>query len=129
MAGGSNRAVDEEEMYEIVAENSQYFSQVSPTVSVQGTVKIGTETSDYTSVTGVSEDYFNMMEYAISQGRGLQYIDMEKRLNVCVVGEYINQTYYNGAAVGNTIKVGDHSLQDRGGDGPGERYAGGADHR
>ena len=108
---GSNRAVDEEEMYEIVAENSQYFSQVSPTVSVQGTVKIGTETSDYTSVTGVSEDYFNMMEYAISQGRGLQYIDMEKRLNVCVVGEYINQTYYNGAAVGNTIKVGDHSYK------------------
>ena len=108
---GSNRAVDEEEMYEIVAENSQYLSQVSPTVSVQGTVKIGTETSDYTSVTGVSEDYFNMMEYAISQGRGLQYIDMEKRLNVCVVGEYINQTYYNGAAVGNTIKVGDHSYK------------------
>ena len=97
---GSNRAVDEEEMYEIVAENSQYLSQVSPTVSVQGTVKIGTETSDYTSVTGVSEDYFNMMEYAISQGRGLQYIDVEKRLNVCVVGEYINQTYYNGDGCG-----------------------------
>ena len=103
---GSNRSAGEEEMYEIVAENSQYLSQVSPTVSIQGAVKIGAETSDYTSVTGVSEDYFHMMGYTVSQGRGLQYIDVEKRLNVCVVGEYVNRTYYDGNAVGQLIRIG-----------------------
>ena len=107
---GTSRNVDEDDMYEIVAENSQYLSKVSPTMTVQG-VKVGTEDLNYTSVTGVSEDYFNMRGYTISKGRGLQYLDVRDRMSVCVVGEYINQTYYNGAAVGNSIKVGDHSYK------------------
>ena len=105
MGRSSSRSVSEEQMYEIVEENSRYFDQISPLVNLSG-VKIGTESLSYTSVTGVSEDYFNMKQYTISQGRGLQYLDMEDRLSVCVIGEYLSRTYFGGDALGKTVRVG-----------------------
>jgi putative ABC transport system permease protein len=103
---GSSRSVSVDQMYGIVADNPEYLSQLSPAVTMSGTVKIGTETPDSTTVTGVSEDYFNMKGYSVAQGRGLNYVDVDARKNVCVVGEYLNKTYYAGNAVGQTIKVG-----------------------
>ena len=106
MGRGSSRSVSEEEMYQLVADNSDTFSRISPTVAMTGSVKIGSSTLSATSVTGVSEDYFTMKGYEIAQGRGLQYTDMTGRKKVCVVGQYLNQYYYGGAAVGQTLKVG-----------------------
>ena len=102
---GSSRTVSEE-MYQLVEDNSETFKQISPTVTMSGSVKIGSDSLTATSVTGVSEDYFNMKGYEIAQGRGLQYTDMTGRKKVCVVGQYLNQYYYGGAAVGQTLKVG-----------------------
>ena len=79
MGRGSSRSVSEEEMYQLVADNSDTFSRISPTVSMTGSVKIGSSTLSATSVTGVSEDYFAMKGYEIAQGRGLQYTDMTGR--------------------------------------------------
>ena len=103
---GSSRTVSEEEMYQVVEDNSETFKQISPTVSMTGSVKIGSDTLTATSVTGVSEDYFEMQGYEVAQGRGLQYTDMSGRKKVCVVGQYLNLYYYNGDAVGQTLKVG-----------------------
>ncbi|WP_312942307.1 ABC transporter permease [Oscillibacter sp.] len=105
MGRGSSRSVSEAQMYELVEENSDYFEQISPMVSLSDGVKIGTETSKLTTVTGVSEGYFKMKGYTVSSGRGLQYVDIEKRRNVCVVGNYLNSTYYDGNAVGQTIRL------------------------
>ena len=55
---GSSRTVSEEEMYQLVEDNSETFKQISPTVTMS------------------------------------------------VVGQYLNQYYYGGAAVGQTLKVG-----------------------
>ena len=101
---GSSRSISEEKMYEIVAENSEYLEAVSPTVSVMGSVKIGTETTS-SSLTGVSEDYFDMKGYEVAQGRNFNYIDMKDRKNVCIVGQYVNQAYYAGNAVGQSLKI------------------------
>ena len=103
---GSSRTVSEEEMYQVVEDNSETFKQISPAVSMTGSVKIGSDTLTATSVTGVSEDYFEMQGYEVAQGRGLQYTDMTGRKKVCVVGQYLNLYYYNGDAVGQTLKVG-----------------------
>ena len=103
---GSSSTVSEEEMYQLVEDNSETFKQISPTVTMSGSVKIGSDTLTATSVTGVSEDYFSIKGYEIAQGRGLQYTDMTGRKKVCVVGQYLNQYYYGGAAVGQTLKVG-----------------------
>ena len=103
---GSSRTVSEEEMYQLVEDNSETFKQISPTVTMSGSVKIGSDTLTATTVSGVSEDYFSMKGYEIAQGRGLQYTDMTGRKKVCVVGQYLNQAYYGGSAVGQTLKVG-----------------------
>ena len=103
---GSSRTVSEEEMYQLVEDNSDLYKQISPTVAMSGTVKIGSDSLTATTVSGVSEDYFEMKGYEVSQGRGLLYTDMTGRKKVCVVGEYLNTYYYGGSAVGQTLKVG-----------------------
>lgn len=103
---GSSRSISVDQMYKIMEDNPTYFKRLSPTVSLSGTVKIGTESVDTTTTTGVSEDYFTIKDYGIDQGRGLDYVDISARKKVCVIGEYLNKTYYDGNGVGQTIKVG-----------------------
>ena len=103
---GSSRSVSEEQMYEIVEENSEYLDAISPTVTMNGSVKIGSSTASSTSVTGISEEYFDMKGYGVSQCRGILFIDIAERKKVCVIGQYLNQAYFGGNAVGETIKVG-----------------------
>lgn len=103
---GTSRSVSEEQMYEIVAENPDCLEQISPTVPMIGTVKIGSDSYSSTSVTGISEDYFDMKGYEVSQGRGIQYVDIMDRKKVCVVGTYVAQAYYGGDAIGQTVKIG-----------------------
>lgn len=102
---GSSRSVSEKQMYDLVAENPNFLDQISPTVSLSNAVKIGTKKLSFTAVTGVSEAYFNMKNYTVSAGRALQYVDVSNRRDVCVVGNYLNETYYGGNAVGQTIRL------------------------
>ena len=110
MGRGSGRSVSVDEMYEIVDDNPEYLDLLSPQVNMQSSVKIGTDTSSYTSVMGVSEDYFRIRDYSVSQGRGLQYVDMLKRNKVCVIGSFLNRTYFAGQAVGQTLKLGGNTF-------------------
>ena len=71
LSRGSTRTMEVEDVYGIVAENSQYLDLCSPTASLSGSVKVGADTTS-SSVTGVSEDYFSIQGYEVSQGRGLQ---------------------------------------------------------
>ena len=110
MSRGSTRTLSVDEMYEIVDENSQYLDLCSPTMTMPGYVKIGSETITSTSVQGVSEDYFAISGDTVASGRGLQYSDMATRGKVCVIGAYLNLAYYGGNAVGQTLRVGGQSL-------------------
>lgn len=106
---GATRTMEVEDMYEIVAEHPEELELCSPTVSMMGGVKIGSETTS-TSVSGVSEDYNDIYGYIIAQGRGLQYSDVASRAKVCVIGAYVNQAYFGGKAVGQTLRVGGQAL-------------------
>ncbi|WP_036607443.1 ABC transporter permease [Oribacterium sp. P6A1] len=103
----SSRSVSVDQMYDFYEENGQYFSHLSPTVSVSATVKVGNENSDETSVTGVSEDYLDIMDYDLEKGRFIQYADIAARQKVAVIGLYVAQTYYETAekAIGQRISV------------------------
>ena len=103
---GTGRTVTDEDMYDIVERNSDALELLSPTVTMQSPAKIGTDTITSTSITGVSEDCFTIKDYDVAMGRGLQYVDMLKRSRVCVVGTYLNQEYFGGNALGQTIKIG-----------------------
>ncbi len=102
--GSSTRTVDDDDMYEIVADNPEYLELVSPTVSINESPKIGTETLE-SSIMGVSEDYFDIKGYEISLGRNISYSDIENRLDVIVIGEYINSTYFSGMGLGQEIRI------------------------
>ncbi len=101
---GSTRTLDVEDMYGIVAENSQYLDLCSPTLSMNATVKIGSETTS-TAALGVSEDYLTIKDRPVVKGRGLQYSDILQRARVCVVGAYTDLAYFGGNAVGQTLRV------------------------
>ena len=103
---GTGRTVTDEDMYDIVERNSDALELLSPTVTMQSPAKIGTDTINSTSITGVSEDYFTIKDYDVAMGRGLQYVDMLKSSRVCVVGTYLNQEYFGGNALGQTVKIG-----------------------
>lgn len=102
---GSSRSVSEEQMYALVSENQDLYKQISPTVTMMGAVKIGSDSISTSTVTGVSEDYFDMKGYTIAQGRNLDYVDIAGRKKVCVVGQYLNMAYFGGDAIGQAIRV------------------------
>ena len=110
MSRGSTRSLSVDDMYDIVEENSDYLKLCSPTVAMMGYVKIGSETISSTSCLGVSEDYLTIKHYDIAQGRDLQYSDIALRSKVCVIGAYLNQAYFGGNAVGETLRVGGQTL-------------------
>ena len=106
--GYGSRSVKVKDFYELVEKNSDVLGDVSPSISMSGTVKVGTDDDNYssTSVKGVSEVYLNMGGYTIAQGRPLNYVDMDANKKVCIVGDYISRVGYGGNAIGQSIKIG-----------------------
>ena len=106
--GYGSRSVKVKDFYELVEKNSDVLGAVSPSISMSGTVKVGTDDASYssTSVKGVSEVYLNMGGYTIAQGRPLNYVDMDANKKVCMVGDYISRVGYGGDAIGQSIKIG-----------------------
>ena len=104
--GYGARSVSVDSVYDIVESHPDIFESVSPTGSVSGTVKVGTDSYSNTTVKGVSEVYFEMLGYTIDEGRLLNYVDLENNKKVCVVGAYLNRVAYGGNALGQTIKIG-----------------------
>ena len=104
--GRGSRTVTVQQMYDLVDSHPEVFTGMSPTTTLNSTVKAGTTTYDTTSVKGVSETYLDMMGRTLAQGRGLTYVDVADNKKVCVVGDYIANTGYGGNAIGQTIKLG-----------------------
>ncbi len=106
---GATRQVDDEDFYEFLDENRSLFKAFSPNVSISGTVKY--DNTEYSSsVAGVSEEYMDIKDLELADGRFISYADLESYRKVCVVGSYLNREVYGGNAVGNTIKVGGNKL-------------------
>ena len=104
--GYGSRSVEVEDVYSLVDARPDLFEAVSPTASINGTVKVGTTSYSNTSVKGVSESYLGMSGYTVRVGRGINYVDLTDNKKICVVGDYISRVAYGGNAVGQTIKIG-----------------------
>ena len=104
--GHGQRTAAVEDVVAIAENNPEYFSAISPMVSITGSVKVGSDTYSRTSVNGVSEDYLSIDNYKVAEGRGLLYVDLMENKKVCVIGDYLNRVAYGGNAVGQTIKIG-----------------------
>ncbi len=102
-----SRTIDVDDFYEFYEEHSDLYQQMTPVVSVQATVKNGSDTMDATSVGGYSEEYLDIMGYEIESGRNLLYSDMASRQKVALIGDFVATELYGSAesAVGSTIKL------------------------
>ncbi len=102
---GSSRTVDVDDMYELYDENRDTFNYISPTVSTMAQVR-GADGEIYTpSITGVSEQYLDIKDYALQSGENIRYLDIAQNKKVCVVGAFYNYTVYGGDAIGKDIKI------------------------
>lgn len=103
----SFRSVSDEEMYEFYSEQGEVFDEISPMVSIGGTIKHGNDSMTSTSITGVSEAYLSIKGWELQYGRNLQYGDMTGRHKVCVIGTYVADELYGSAenAYGETLKI------------------------
>lgn len=104
----SSRSVDADDMYDFFDEHTEYFSHMTPVVSVQTIVKNGSDNLDSTSVAGYNEEYLDIKGYALAAGRNLSYADMKSRSKVCVIGYYVMSDLYGSTenALGQTLKIG-----------------------
>lgn len=110
--GDSSRTISPDDMYALQEKYPQYFAGVSPYVSPQGAIiRQGSEEYSRTSVYGVSEAFFDasrgqtMSGEQLAQGRFLQYIDVVRYQNVCVIGSYLAEDMFRGDALGKTLTI------------------------
>ena len=106
--GGGSRVVDVEDMYELLEENPDYLTGVTPYITAQAKVRSGTEEFERTTIYGVSEDFAGMSAgfgAVLGEGRFLQYLDVARKQNVCVIGAYINEEAFGGAGLGQSIAL------------------------
>lgn len=105
---GGTRAVNPKTMYELVDQNPELFSEISPLVSIQGANVRSKDNTDSitTKISGVSEEYDKIVVTDIAKGRFLQYFDIEKLQNVCVIGSYIEKEIFDDkSALNQTLKI------------------------
>ncbi len=99
------RKVTVEEMYQFAEDNSAIFTGVTPKVSGSYTVKNGSNSAS-TSVIGVGEDYLDINNLELSQGRFITYADIKNRYSACVIGTYIVDEVFDGVArLGDTLRI------------------------
>lgn len=109
----SSRSVSADEMYEFYEEQEELFDNMTPMVNVSTVVKHGNDSMSSTSVTGVSEEYLDIKDFDLEQGRNIQYSDIVSRQKVCVVGYYVASELYGGPekAVDQTVKIGGYAFR------------------
>jgi len=109
--GSSSRRVEAGDMYELVEKYPQYLSGVTPYVQPGVQVRQGSSQFARTKVFGVGETFYNAAKNAsmqgekLAEGRFLSYVDVEREVNVCVVGAYLAQEAFHGDALGKTLTL------------------------
>ena len=103
----SSRYATVDQMYDFYEEHGDIFSQMTPNVSVSATVKHGGDAMESTAVTGVSEEYIDMVDKELTAGRFLSYSDVSSRQKVAVLGFYPATELFGSAenALGEKVSV------------------------
>ena len=112
----TSRTVSPDEMYGFFEEHTDVFEALSPNVTISTTIKKGNDSMTSTSVAGRSEQYLEIKDYELQQGRNITYSDILSRQKVCVIGAYVAQELFGSAekALGDTLKVGGYAYKVEG---------------
>ena len=103
----SSRYATVDQMYGFYEDHRDIFSQMTPNVNVSASVKHGGDSMESTSVTGVSEDYIDMVDRELEAGRFISYSDISGRQKVAVLGYYPATQLFGSAgnAVGEKVLI------------------------
>ncbi len=101
----STRQINVKDMYELVSNKPELLCDLSPSLTLSGGIKYGNSRHGQTAIFGVSEAYPQTQLLNLAEGEFLQYMDVERRAKVCVVGYYVSQEIMAGEALGATIKI------------------------
>ncbi len=108
---GDGMMPDPEDFYALVEEHPDVLTGVSPYVNVTATVRNGNDIFKSTNLYGVSEIMYNpatnytMDGEQVAQGRFINYLDVERREAVCVIGAYLEQEAFGGDALGKHLSI------------------------
>lgn len=111
---GGTRTIDPDDFYAFRDENTRLVDFITPNVTLgQATIKTTSGTDSIsTSVSGVNEEYKDLKKLNVEQGRFLQYLDVEGKQKVCVIGTYIQREFFgSGSALNQTIKINGNSFR------------------
>lgn len=101
----STRQITVKDMYELVSDKPELLCDLSPSVALGGGIKYGNDSFRRTIINGVSEDYLQTQLLKLAEGEFLQYMDVERRNRVCVVGSHVAKNIMGGGALGGIIKI------------------------
>ena len=93
--GSDSRTVDVSDMEQLVWDNTDLLTAVSPSVSVSATVKYE-NTNLTTTCSGVSEYYAQIRNVELASGRFISYSDVINRSKVAILGSYQQQELFGG---------------------------------
>ena len=109
---GTTMNLDAQQMYDLIDGHPDVFSGVTPWVSGGTGVRQGSLEFEKTKIYGVSEAMYRaysgttLVGDTLARGRYLQYVDVSRRQNVCVIGAYLEQEAFRGDALGKTLTIG-----------------------
>ena len=112
MGDGTTGNVTPQEIYDLVEGHPDVFEGVTPWVSAGEGVRRGDTQLKKTAITGVSEAMYRpaagttLDGDTLGEGRFLQYVDVQQRKNVCVIGAYVEQEAFRGDALGRELLIG-----------------------
>ncbi len=110
---GGSRSVDIDDMQQIVDDNPDVLKAMTPSISINGsTVKSGSTSLTMTSVVGANQEYSTINNKKLEYGRGIQYLDCDKRLPNAVIGTYVANELFGSAeaALGESFKINGKTL-------------------
>ena len=109
----SSRSVTADQMYEFFESRQDLFDHMTPNVSVTTTIKHGSDNMDASTIRGVSEDYLALKDWDLTEGRNIQYSDIETRQKICVIGYYVADELFGGPekAIDETLKIGGYAYR------------------
>ena len=109
---GTTMDLDAQQMYDLIDSHPDVFSGVTPWASGGTGVRQGSVEFEKTKIYGVSEAMYRadtgttLDGDTLARGRYLQYVDVSRRQNVCVIGAYLEQEAFRGDALGKTLTIG-----------------------
>ena len=109
---GTTMNLDPDDMYDLVEAHPDILSGVSPYLMTTAPLRHGDTLYERTSIYGVSEIMYRQETHAtldgetLAEGRFLQYVDVDRAQNVCVIGAYLAKDAFGGDALGQELKIG-----------------------